>query len=1125
MKKIYFFISFLFLLVFSKPLYSQETCEFDSYISFGNYGTDEICPGTSLDFYAYYYDAASYYWDFKNGTTSNEKYPRDILFNSTGENIYELTITNSCGADTTLTGMILVNDNLGFKENHYINYEITPKKICPGELVRFNVWGDAFVSSAWSIGEGDTIMNNYFKHQYNNVGTYPVSIILTNGCGNDTTIHDTVIVDTNIKITPDMADNFSISPNVACPGEEIRFSIWGDFYESISWNLDNGYTRNNKYFRYKYDAPGVYNVSLTMTNACGYDTTVYKTIKIQDDLHYNGNISFNVSPSEVCPNEDVRFYTYEEAVHYHWSISGGINSNLKEFERSFGTAGTYDVSLTLTNGCGFDTTVHKQITVKNDITFSSVSYEIEPKEVCPNQKVNFECRENAKKYIWTFGDGNIASGQRLQHSFEGKKEKYPVTLTIENGCGNSMTITDTVQINNNLPVKVTGNSYQLIPEYACPGEDIFFYANPENINQVSWNFGDGSVSSDFLSVHSYTNLGNYGATLQMTNGCGNDTLIPLTVKIQDELNPNLQEYVYDMSTEEACVGDTVAFVLLPATDNFNVSWDFGDGTSSSSPVVQEISYMGITYKKLIFKHVYQSKGSYKTAISVTNGCGNTVSDTIIMKIVDNATLPEIVINTINEQFEVNMPIQFSSYGGLSATWDFGDGSPPVKTYGSFTFISHTYTESGKYTVTVTSSNSCGETKATIKTINVINPEDLVSRIDADICNGENFNYAGQNYYETGFYDLVHGPDSLVILEIEVHPHYYNVPVDTHFCEGTFVNINGTNYSTNNFVVEDIQYTSTFGCDSIVDYTLKYDTSAYREQICVVTMDTATGKFLITWEKTPNHKTVRYNILKQGNIINVYDSIGSVLYDDLSVFVDSLSEPNKRVHYYKLETIDKCGNVTRVSDVDYHSTIHLQYGNNDNKEGVPLSWKHYSIEGDTINIFESYIIYRGDQLDDLHPIDTVAGNENSNSDNDPEALSMKKYYRVAGVLKNPCIPNGKLKSNAGPFSRSLSNLEDNRQQGTGLLGTKLADNARLSVYPNPYSGSTNIKYLLASDAQVEINVLDMVGRHVGRLVSKYQQAGEYKLQFNAKSLGYGAGIYLLEMKANNQRIIEKIVEMN
>lgn len=69
-------------------------------------------------------------------------------------------------------------------------------------------------------------------------------------------------------------------------------------------------------------------------------------------------------------------------------------------------------------------------------------------------------------------------------------------------------------------------------------------------------------------------------------------------------------------------------------------------------------------------------------------------------------------------------------------------------------------------------------------------------------------------------------------------------------------------------------------------------------------------------------------------------------------------------------------------------------------------------------------------------------------------------------------------------------------------------------PNPFGESTNIKYYIADDSNVEIKVYNNEGKLIISLVDKHHSKGEYNLQFNIKNLTQGVYYYTLSTKNGN-----------
>ncbi|MBI1767512.1 MAG: PKD domain-containing protein [Bacteroidetes bacterium] len=164
----------------------------------------------------------------------------------------------------------------------------------------------------------------------------------------------------------------------------------------------------------------------------------------------------------------------------------------------------------------------------------------------------------------------------------------------------------------------------------------------------------------------------------------------------------------------------VSFTVSPSTQTFPSAtvtltnatnqgpwtylWDFGDGSSSTNPSEPN--------------HSYSTFGSYPIKLSVTHyGCTQSQTQTItilpVPPAVDFSYNPATGCEALTVQFtNLSLYADPSSY-----VWDFGDG-----TSSRLSDPTHTYIQSGKYSVSLSASNASGQvitnTKPQIITVDV-----------------------------------------------------------------------------------------------------------------------------------------------------------------------------------------------------------------------------------------------------------------------------------------------------------------------------------------------------------------------------------------------------------------------
>ena len=99
-----------------------------------------------------------------------------------------------------------------------------------------------------------------------------------------------------------------------------------------------------------------------------------------------------------------------------------------------------------------------------------------------------------------------------------------------------------------------------------------------------------------------------------------------------------------------------------------------------------------------------------------------------------------------------------------------------------------------------------------------------------------------------------------------------------------------------------------------------------------------------------------------------------------------------------------------------------------------------------------------------------------------------------------------------------NCEDD--VGTNVPGLIENTDALAQNYPNPFSGSTVIKYSLSKPGHVVLKIYDIRGQEIKTLINKYQAAGEHEIVWQPK--GISGGLYFYRLHVNEFTQTRKLI---
>lgn len=293
------------------------------------------------------------------------------------------------------------------------------------------------------------------------------------------------------------------------------------------------------------------------------------------------------------------------------------------------------------------------------------------------------------------------------------------------------------------------------------------------------------------------------------------------------------------------------------------------------------------------------------------------------------------------------------------------------------------------------------------------------------------------------------------------------------------------------------------CSTMLNTEIPFD-FPQNQDICVVTVDPNTAKNLVVWEKVQASGIDHYNIYREGFVADEYQLVGTVNYDDMSEYSDSVASPFNRSWKYKISAADACGNESNLSPA--HKTIHISI-NLGLGGSINLMWDDYSGFA-----YTSFYINRHTTAGGWEVLDQMPIYLHSYSDTPTDLYGL--WYSITVDAPGQCVPTSSAKASGGPYYQSVSNVEDE-----GAIDTKtttLDPAFNISLFPNPNNGRFIIGISELVSGQVEI--IDVSGKVVA--LEKFINKDRW---INDRTLD--KGIYLIKLSINNNgvQIMKMIVE--
>jgi PKD repeat protein len=292
-----------------------------------------------------YDNATEYSWTFAGGTpATSTDVNQSVVFATTGAHLVKFKAKGKCGFSIERVLTIQVSASCGVELTNILVHHETCGK-ADGSLTVTATGTDL----QYALDGTTYQVSNVFEHL--TAGAYTITVKDASNC----TVKSALQTIESIGNEP-VANFTNVVTNLSVSFTNTSTNVVGATY---LWNFGDNTTNTEANPTHVYTQAGTFAVALTVSTACGSSTMTRNVIVSQGCLQPVANFT------NVATNFSVVFTntsTNATGAAYSWNFGNGQTSTQANPTITYATAGSYNVTLTITTSCGTNT-ISQSITV------------------------------------------------------------------------------------------------------------------------------------------------------------------------------------------------------------------------------------------------------------------------------------------------------------------------------------------------------------------------------------------------------------------------------------------------------------------------------------------------------------------------------------------------------------------------------------------------------------------------------------------------------------------------------------------------------------------------------------------------------------------------------------------